>query len=62
LRTIKDKTIRQQAIHNILIQHNEIIDIDKNQLVSNYFMAINSFMWTKTKQGYIYWKTISLKV
>jgi hypothetical protein len=58
LQTIKDKTIRQQAVHNILIQHNRTIInriINKNKLYHVTDEDFNSFIWTRTEQGHNYW-------
>jgi hypothetical protein len=58
LQTIKDKIIRQQAVHNILIQHNKTIYgrfINKNRLINIVDDGLNYFTWIKTEQGPDYW-------
>jgi hypothetical protein len=53
LKIIKDKKIRQQALHNIFIQcDNKSI---YEQCSNDLYDALNSFYWDKTEQGFAYW-------
>jgi hypothetical protein len=63
LKTIKNKKIRNQAIHNILIQHNRTlydrkIDMYKS---ADLYSSIFEFIWADTIEDHDYWEKIFYK-
>jgi hypothetical protein len=64
LKRIKDKIIRKQAIHNIIIQNNmKCNSISRNYVnmykyCDNMNDAINEFICRDTIQGHDYWQYI----
>jgi hypothetical protein len=61
LQKIKNKTIRRQAIHNIIIQHNKYSGPNRvNAYKSLIYIkdAIFEFIWDDTIEGKFYWSNI----